>query len=108
MKAIIHGVIGGLIGTVLFFIIGMFFESETRDGQYKTQYNNTTKKYEEVYVQDAGIEGNTTAYFAMAGFVLGVIGGVVNALDKGKKIATNTNQEVNSQEPKKKTPPKIP
>jgi len=97
LKLIGYGLLSAIIGTILFFCIGLYFEVSERESETKLKYNSFKKEY---YKQDVVIEenisGDTTSYFAIAGMVIGLIVGILIALDDTptkKPIPTDINSE---------------
>jgi len=105
LKIIGYSVVTGILSGILFFGIGLFFEAETRSTETVLKYDQKRKQYKEKTVVDKDISGDTTAYFTMAGIFIGIVVGVLLALDKSKSPEPNIAQ---SEPTIKKAPPKIP
>ncbi|GAB4123867.1 MAG: hypothetical protein OHK0045_03960 [Raineya sp.] len=106
LKIIGYGVGMGILLGLVFFIIGMFFESDSRSTETVLKYDKKNKQYKEKNVINEEFSGNTTAYFAMAGIVIGIIIGVMLAIEKD--TSSPKTSIVPSEENVKKSPPKIP
>lgn len=97
LKLIGYSILYGGIGAILFFCIGLYFEIDTRDTETQLKYDNRKKEYyKETVVVEEDISGNMTAYFAIAGCILGIIAGVVTAFDTPIKKTTTDTIEISS------------
>jgi hypothetical protein len=106
LKIIGYSIGMGVLSGILFFGIGLYLEVETRPTETVLKYDRKKKEYKRKnVVADKDISGDMTAYLTMAGILIGIVGGVILALDKSKDTAPNS---VPSETTVKKTPPKIP
>lgn len=96
LKAIGYGILSGIIGAIVFFCIGLYFEINGREATTELKYNAIKKEYYEQTVVEDDISGNTTSYFTLAGLVLGLIAGVFLALEDSPKNKTDNQTEINS------------
>ncbi len=96
LKAIGYSIISGIIGTIVFFCIGLYFEIDNRDTTTKLKYNSIKKEYyEETVLVEEDISGETTSYFASAGLILGLIVGIFLALDDSPNKKADNQPKIN-------------
>ncbi|MCS6795342.1 MAG: hypothetical protein RMJ97_04365 [Raineya sp.] len=73
IKIILQGILWGIIGAIVFFIVGMLLEIEFRTGK------------------NGDIDGTITAALTIGGAIFMALGGVFDAIEKYKKQQNNDN-----------------
>lgn len=88
LKLIGYSILYAIGGAILFFCIGLYFEIDTRPTEEQLNYDNRRKeyRYENVVVEE-DISGNITAYFTIAGILLGALLGIIMNYDTSDKQA---------------------
>lgn len=107
LKIVGYSIGSSILMGIVFFAVGMFFEVDTRPTETVLKYDQKKKQYKEkTRIVEKDISGNMTAYFTMAGILIGLVLGAFLALDKGTPISKTEYKTMDK--PVKKTPPKIP